>query len=279
MILRIQCEGRTGREREKRQGEKLRRDWEHSFSGGGVRRATTISSNQALITGARRPTRRRGRRHTALAFSSIAPALASGPSSIAQAQWEQLTGLLSDLSALPIAPARTMSGPAPRTPAAGARSATSAPLPTPAPLPRKIYAKGEVDRNLLKARFREVFQKEAFSWQIDEAVAVYEGHDVILDVGTGSGKTFCAALPLLLHKDDIGLVVSPISALMIDQVCSHMFDHNTVSEGCPLRQTLLQLGNSRLLPSALRPWSLQKKNIETCFRYVVLWFCVYNIVL
>jgi superfamily II DNA helicase RecQ len=75
-----------------------------------------------------------------------------------------------------------------------------------------------VDRTLLKARFREVFKREAFPWQLDEAVAVLEGRDVILDVGTGSGKTFCAALPLLLHEDDVGIVISPISALMIDQV-------------------------------------------------------------
>jgi hypothetical protein len=144
-------------------------------------------------------------------------------------------------------------------------------LPAPTPLPCKTYAKGEVDRNLLKACFREVFQKEAFSWQINKAVAVYEGHNVILDIGTGSGKTFCAALPLLLHKDDISLIVLPILALMIDQVCSHLFDYKRVSEGCsPTRQTLSQLENSCPLLSALRLWNLQRKRIKICFRYVVL---------
>jgi superfamily II DNA helicase RecQ len=40
---------------------------------------------------------------------------------------------------------------------------------------------------------------------------------VVLDVGTGSGKTLCFSLPLLNEKD-ISITVSPLTALMIDQV-------------------------------------------------------------
>jgi len=58
-----------------------------------------------------------------------------------------------------------------------------------------------------------------FQWQLEIAAAVLCGEDVIIDVGTGSGKTLCFALPLLLHETDIVLVVSPLTALMIDQVC------------------------------------------------------------
>jgi len=41
---------------------------------------------------------------------------------------------------------------------------------------------------------------------------------VVLDVGTGSGKTLCFSLPLLLNEKDISITVSPLTALMIDQV-------------------------------------------------------------
>jgi len=40
-----------------------------------------------------------------------------------------------------------------------------------------------------------------------------------LDIGTGSGKTLCFTLPLLLNNSDIALTVSPLTALMIDQAC------------------------------------------------------------
>ncbi|KAJ7198190.1 P-loop containing nucleoside triphosphate hydrolase protein [Mycena pura] len=44
-----------------------------------------------------------------------------------------------------------------------------------------------------------------------------EGHDIILDVGTGSGKSMCYDLPVMPHKEDIVLVVSPLTALMLEQ--------------------------------------------------------------
>ncbi|KAJ6604921.1 P-loop containing nucleoside triphosphate hydrolase protein [Mycena sp. CBHHK59/15] len=44
--------------------------------------------------------------------------------------------------------------------------------------------------------------------------------DVIIDVGTGCGKTLCFTLPLLLEATDIAMIVSPLSALMIDQAQS-----------------------------------------------------------
>jgi superfamily II DNA helicase RecQ len=45
----------------------------------------------------------------------------------------------------------------------------------------------------------------------------FHGEDVIVDVGTGSRKTLCFSVPLL-HETDIVIVVSPLTALMIDQV-------------------------------------------------------------
>jgi ATP-dependent helicase YprA (DUF1998 family) len=55
------------------------------------------------------------------------------------------------------------------------------------------------------------FQKKFFS-------NVMQGRDVILDIGTGSGKSLCFDLPLLENKNNIVLVVSPLSALIIEQV-------------------------------------------------------------
>ena len=44
------------------------------------------------------------------------------------------------------------------------------------------------------------------------------GQDVILDVGMGNGKTLVFSLPLLTDPKDINIIVSLLSALMIDQV-------------------------------------------------------------
>ncbi|KAL6298652.1 hypothetical protein BKA93DRAFT_707357, partial [Sparassis latifolia] len=59
-----------------------------------------------------------------------------------------------------------------------------------------------------------------FSWQLDAALAVLQSKDVIIDVGTGSKKSLCFILPLLLNEHDTTLVIIPLSALMIDQVHS-----------------------------------------------------------
>ncbi|KAJ6614985.1 P-loop containing nucleoside triphosphate hydrolase protein, partial [Mycena sp. CBHHK59/15] len=56
----------------------------------------------------------------------------------------------------------------------------------------------------------KAFQLEFFS-------NVMEGRDIILDVGTGSGKSTCCNLPVMPHKEDIVLIVSPLTALMLEQ--------------------------------------------------------------
>ncbi|KAF8172309.1 P-loop containing nucleoside triphosphate hydrolase protein [Mycena galopus ATCC 62051] len=57
------------------------------------------------------------------------------------------------------------------------------------------------------------FQKRFFS-------NVMQGRDVVLDIGTGSGKSLCFDLPVLANKEDIVLVVSPLSALIIEQAAA-----------------------------------------------------------
>ncbi|KAJ6527821.1 hypothetical protein B0H19DRAFT_1334686, partial [Mycena capillaripes] len=75
------------------------------------------------------------------------------------------------------------------------------------------------------------FQRRFFS-------NVIQGRDVVLDVGTGSGKSLCIDLPVLSKKDDIVLVVSPLSALIIEQVFL-----NRISD-CSLTEMLNHLGSS-----------------------------------
>ena len=93
--------------------------------------------------------------------------------------------------------------------------------PFPAPMPSqskvKQYQDHEVEFSVLSDRAFEVFGKRPFRWQLEAAQAILCGRDVVLDVGTGSGKTLCFTLPLLLKNSDIALTVSPLTALMIDQ--------------------------------------------------------------
>ena len=88
------------------------------------------------------------------------------------------------------------------------------------PLLSKVrqYKPEEVPRNRLAARAYEIWHKKPFSWQLDASQAILCGQDVVVDVGTGSGKTLCFSLPLVLDEDSIVLTISPLTALMINQV-------------------------------------------------------------
>ncbi|KAF9474639.1 hypothetical protein BDN70DRAFT_775081, partial [Pholiota conissans] len=79
------------------------------------------------------------------------------------------------------------------------------------------YQEHEVNLNILEEKAVHVLGVHPFKWQLNTAKAILCGKDVIIDIGTGNGKTLCFLLPLLLDERDVGLTVSPLSALMIDQ--------------------------------------------------------------
>jgi len=87
-----------------------------------------------------------------------------------------------------------------------------------APSKVRIYKANEIDLDDLARKALTILHKKPFAWQLEIAEAVLRGEDVIVDVGTGSGKTLCFALPLLKDDTDMVLVVSPLTALMVDQV-------------------------------------------------------------
>lgn len=82
----------------------------------------------------------------------------------------------------------------------------------------KIYTEAEVNLAALAQKAEDVLGKRPFQWQLDAALAILCGKDVIINVGTGCGKTLCFSLALLLSETDMALTICPLSALMIEQV-------------------------------------------------------------
>lgn len=98
----------------------------------------------------------------------------------------------------------------------------------------RIYEKEELDYEALAARTKVILGQVAFGWQMEIGAAALCGEDVIVDVGTGCGKSLSFSIPLVLHETDVALRVTPLTALMIDQVSrtfamtysSHHFIHH-----------------------------------------------------
>ncbi|KAJ7195842.1 P-loop containing nucleoside triphosphate hydrolase protein [Mycena pura] len=84
----------------------------------------------------------------------------------------------------------------------------------------KIYKPDELDLPALSLRARFELGKTPKPFQMAFFSNAMEGHDIILDVGTGSGKSMCYDLPVMPHKEDIVLVVSPLTALMLEQAAT-----------------------------------------------------------
>lgn len=90
---------------------------------------------------------------------------------------------------------------------------------TSVPIPSFAYLK-TVDKEDLIRQCKERTGMEPREFQLRAAEAALTGKDCVLNIPTGGGKTLCFYLPTLVRPETTVLVVSPLTALMKDQVCS-----------------------------------------------------------
>ncbi|KAJ6622443.1 P-loop containing nucleoside triphosphate hydrolase protein [Mycena sp. CBHHK59/15] len=92
----------------------------------------------------------------------------------------------------------------------------------PKSLPSKvrIYKPNEIDLASLSEKAQYQLGRTPHEFQTRFFSNVMQGKDIILDIGTGSGKSLCFDLPVLMNKEDIVLVVSPLTALMLEQAAA-----------------------------------------------------------
>ena len=56
-------------------------------------------------------------------------------------------------------------------------------------------------------------------FQLQASLTTLNGKDAIITAGTGSGKTLCLLIPILLHPGTISLTISSLKRLQMTQVC------------------------------------------------------------
>ncbi|KAH0828138.1 hypothetical protein J3R83DRAFT_3826 [Lanmaoa asiatica] len=55
-------------------------------------------------------------------------------------------------------------------------------------------------------------------FQLQASLAILHGKDSIVTAGTGSGKTLCQLIPLLLRPNTLSITISPLKRLQVTQV-------------------------------------------------------------
>ena len=110
------------------------------------------------------------------------------------------------------------------------------PVPMPQCLPSIKWSniKTTVTRSIfLFSQIEHWYLKSSGSGHLDDnskrpRIILLCGRDIVLDIGTGSGKTLCFTLPLPLNNSDVALTVSPLTALMIDQWPGMLILHSSI---------------------------------------------------
>lgn len=76
-------------------------------------------------------------------------------------------------------------------------------------------------RDQLHALLRQYFGFDSFrTFQLEAIEAILNKQDILTILPTGGGKSLCYQLPSLLHKERLTIVISPLIALINDQVTS-----------------------------------------------------------
>lgn len=78
--------------------------------------------------------------------------------------------------------------------------------PNPDPPPELSYAN-------IRTKVEEKFQKRPCRWQCQVAQSVLQGKDVIIDVGTGMGKTLAFFIPILFRPKKVQIIVTALNVL------------------------------------------------------------------
>ena len=55
-------------------------------------------------------------------------------------------------------------------------------------------------------------------FQLQASLAILNGTDTIVTTGTGSGKTLCQLIPMLLRPNTLSMTISPLKRLQVTQV-------------------------------------------------------------
>jgi ATP-dependent helicase YprA (DUF1998 family) len=76
----------------------------------------------------------------------------------------------------------------------------------------------DVDMLEFAEKIKLVFKKGLYLWQAHAIQKLRAGHDVMIKAGTGSGKSLPVQAMALSRPDAVVLVVSPLLALMDNQV-------------------------------------------------------------
>jgi ATP-dependent DNA helicase RecQ len=96
-----------------------------------------------------------------------------------------------------------------------------APSPPPSPVPRPSSPVSDQERQRIERAVKDLFgHSTLLPGQAETLAAALRGQDVLTVLPTGGGKSLCYQVPALLDERGATLVISPLIALMKDQVDS-----------------------------------------------------------